>query len=152
MNTIQHEYFDGPRLDEVFADQTTLSGVLWPVEDGVGNVRDVISTAAVNLDHRKHDSLSLAASKPGQDQHHWRRQFDWTFLAPRIGVSNSKEQAGVFYRNQYRPHATGSHFTNFLLFVRVLRTKMTLGVDMRGRINANHLKNTTSRVLGDARV
>ena len=62
---IQHEYFDGPSLDQVFADQTTLSGVLWPLEDGVGNVRDVISTAAVVLDHRKLNSFGKILSQTG---------------------------------------------------------------------------------------
>ena len=39
---ITHQYFDGPSLDQVFADQTTLSGVLWPLEDWTGSVRDVV--------------------------------------------------------------------------------------------------------------
>jgi hypothetical protein len=38
---ITHQYFDAPSLDQVFADQTTVSGILWPVEDQSGTVRDV---------------------------------------------------------------------------------------------------------------
>ena len=41
---ITHETFDGPSLDQVFADQTTLSGVLWPLEDRSGSVRDVVNS------------------------------------------------------------------------------------------------------------
>ena len=36
---IQHEYFDGSSLDQVFADQTVLSGVLWPLEDCPARLR-----------------------------------------------------------------------------------------------------------------
>ncbi len=49
----QYEYFDGSSLDQVFADQTVLIGVLWPREDLTGAAQDVISTAGVVLDHRK---------------------------------------------------------------------------------------------------
>ncbi len=62
---IQHEYFDGTSLDQVFADQTVLSGVLWPLEDRTGTARDVISSAAVNLDHRKLDSFGKITSQTG---------------------------------------------------------------------------------------
>ena len=62
---IQHEYFDGSALDQVFADQTTLSGVLWPLEDRTGAARDVISTAGVVLDHRKIDSFGKITSQTG---------------------------------------------------------------------------------------
>ena len=60
---IQHEYFDGSALDQVFADQTTLSGVLWPLEVRTGAARDVISTAGVVLDHRKIDSFGKITSQ-----------------------------------------------------------------------------------------
>ncbi|MEJ7591827.1 MAG: hypothetical protein WKF77_09775 [Planctomycetaceae bacterium] len=65
---IQHEYFDGSSLDQVFADQTVLSGVLWPLEDRTGAARDVISTAGVVLDHRKIDSFGKIASQTGPVQ------------------------------------------------------------------------------------
>ena len=54
---IQYEYFDGSSLDQVFADQTVLIRVLWPLEDLTGAARVVISTAGVVLDHRKIDSF-----------------------------------------------------------------------------------------------
>ena len=62
---IQHEYFDGTSLDQVFADQTVLSGVLWPLDDRTGAARDVISSAGVNLDHRKLDSFGKITSQTG---------------------------------------------------------------------------------------
>jgi len=31
------------------------------------------------------------------------------------GITSYSTISGVFYQNQYRPHATGSHFTNFPL-------------------------------------
>jgi len=62
---IQHEYFDGASLDQVFADQTVLSGVLWPLEDRTGAARDVISTAGVVLDHRTLDSFGNISSRSG---------------------------------------------------------------------------------------
>jgi len=33
IGAIQHEYFDSSSLDQVFADQTVLSCVPWPLED-----------------------------------------------------------------------------------------------------------------------
>jgi len=62
---IQHEYFNGSSLDQVFADQTVLSGVLWPLEDRTGAARDVISTAGVVLDHRTLDSFGNISSRSG---------------------------------------------------------------------------------------
>ena len=62
---IQHQYFDGVTLDQVFADQTVLSGVLWPLEDRTGAARDVISTAGVVLDHRRIDSFGKITSQTG---------------------------------------------------------------------------------------
>ncbi len=62
---IQHEYFSGSALDQVFADQTVLSGVLWPLEDRTGAARDVISTAGVVLDHRRIDSFGKITSQTG---------------------------------------------------------------------------------------
>ena len=62
---IEHQYFDGSSLDQVFADQTVLSGVLWPLEDRTGAARDVISTAGVVLDHRKIDSFGKITSQTG---------------------------------------------------------------------------------------
>ena len=54
---IQYEYFDGNSLDQVFADQTVIIGVLWLREDLTRAARDVISAAGVVLDHRKIDSF-----------------------------------------------------------------------------------------------
>jgi len=59
----QYEYFDGSSLDQVFADQTVLIGVLWPREDLTGAARDVISTAGVVLDYRKIDSFRRSRLK-----------------------------------------------------------------------------------------
>ena len=60
---IQYEYFDGSSLDQVFADQTVLIRVLWPLEDLTGAARVVISTAGVVLDHRKIDSFRRSRLK-----------------------------------------------------------------------------------------
>ncbi len=60
---IQLEYFDGSSLDQVFADQTVIIGVLWPRENLTGAARDVISTADVVLDHRKIDSFRRSRLK-----------------------------------------------------------------------------------------
>ena len=49
----------------MFADQTALSGVLWPLEDRTGAARDIISTAGVVLDHRKIDSFGKITSQTG---------------------------------------------------------------------------------------
>jgi len=62
---ITHEIFDGPSLDQVFADQTTLSGVLWPLEDRTGSVRDVVNSAGVSQDHRKLNSFGSIVSQTG---------------------------------------------------------------------------------------
>ena len=62
---IQHQYFDGSSLDQVFAGQTVLSDVLWPLEDRTGAARDVISMAGVVLDHRKIDSFGKITSQTG---------------------------------------------------------------------------------------
>ncbi|MCX7385039.1 MAG: hypothetical protein NTX48_00120, partial [Planctomycetales bacterium] len=59
---IQYEYFDGSSLDQVFADQTVLLGVLWPLEDLTGAPRDVISPAGLVLDHLKIDSFRRSRS------------------------------------------------------------------------------------------
>jgi RHS repeat-associated protein len=39
--------------------------VLWPLEDKVGNVRDVISTTGTSLDHRKLNSFGVITSQTG---------------------------------------------------------------------------------------
>jgi len=62
---ITHETFDGPSLDQVFADQTTLSGVLWPLEDRTGSVRDVVNSAGVSQDHRKLNRFGAITSQTG---------------------------------------------------------------------------------------
>jgi RHS repeat-associated protein len=62
---IQHEYFNGNSMDQVFADQTALSSVLWPLEDRTGAARDIISTAGVVLDHRTLDSFGNISSRSG---------------------------------------------------------------------------------------
>lgn len=67
---IQYESFDGSSLDQVFADQTVLIGVLWALEDRTGAARDVISTAGVVLDHRKIDSFRRS---PTRKQEHANR-------------------------------------------------------------------------------
>ena len=60
---IQHEYFDGSSLDQVFTDQTVIIGVLWALEDLTGAARDVTSTAGVVLDHWKIDSFRRSRLK-----------------------------------------------------------------------------------------
>ena len=60
---IQYNYFDGSSLDQAFADQTVLIGVLWALEDLTGAAREVISTAGVVLDHRKIDSFRRSRLK-----------------------------------------------------------------------------------------
>ncbi|MEZ6033146.1 MAG: RHS repeat-associated core domain-containing protein [Planctomycetaceae bacterium] len=62
---IQHEYFNGSSMDQVFADQTALSSVLWPLEDRTGAARDIISTVGVVLDHRTLDSFGNISSRSG---------------------------------------------------------------------------------------
>ena len=47
----------------MFADQTVLIGVLWPLEDLTGAARDVISPAGLVLDHRKIDSFRRSRLK-----------------------------------------------------------------------------------------
>lgn len=59
----QYEYFDGSSLDQVFADQTVLLGVLWALEDRTGAARNLISAAGVVLDHRKIDSVRRSRLK-----------------------------------------------------------------------------------------
>jgi len=49
----------------LFADQTTLSGVLWPLEDRAGSVRDVVNSAGVSQDHRKLNSFGSITSQTG---------------------------------------------------------------------------------------
>ena len=63
--TILHEYFDGPSLDQVFADQTSSNGLLWPLEDRAGSVRDVVNSAGTSLDHRKLNSFGSIVSQTG---------------------------------------------------------------------------------------
>ena len=61
--TIMHEYFDGESLDQVFADQSSVSGVLWPLEDRAGAARDILSTAGTVVDHRLMNSFGTVASQ-----------------------------------------------------------------------------------------
>ena len=48
---IQHEYFDGSSLDQVFADQTVIIGVLWLREDLTRAARDVTMTNSSAVCH-----------------------------------------------------------------------------------------------------
>jgi RHS repeat-associated protein len=77
--TITHQYFDGQSLDEVFADQTTVSGILWPVEDRAGTVRDVINTSGATLDHRTLTSFGALATQTGAtiDYDHFQSGMFW---------------------------------------------------------------------------
>ncbi|MFO1001351.1 MAG: hypothetical protein U0936_13480 [Planctomycetaceae bacterium] len=50
---VQHQYFDGTSLDQIFADQSSVSGILWPLEDRAGTARDIINTAGIVLDHQE---------------------------------------------------------------------------------------------------
>lgn len=63
--TIQHQYFDGTSLDQIFADQSSVSGILWPLEDRTGTARDIINTAGTVLDHRVLDSFGTIGSQSG---------------------------------------------------------------------------------------
>jgi RHS repeat-associated protein len=71
--SIRHQYFDGPALDQVFADQTQLQGVLWPLTDHAGSVRDVINTGGSSLDHRRLSGFGsiLERSGPTVDHDHF---------------------------------------------------------------------------------
>lgn len=62
---IQHQYFDGTSLDQIFADQNSVSGILWPLEDRTGTARDIINTAGAVLDHRVLDSFGTVNSQSG---------------------------------------------------------------------------------------
>jgi RHS repeat-associated protein len=62
---IQHQYFDGTSLDQIFADQNSVSGILWPLEDRTGTARDIINTAGTVLDHRVLDSFGTVNSQSG---------------------------------------------------------------------------------------
>ena len=77
--TITHQYFDGQSLDEVFADQTTVSGILWPVEDSAGTVRDVIHTSGATLDHRTLSSFGSLTTQTGPtvDYEHFQSGMFW---------------------------------------------------------------------------
>ncbi len=63
--TIQHQYFDGTSLDQIFADQSSVNGILWPLEDRTGTARDIINTAGTVLDHRVLDSFGTVSSQSG---------------------------------------------------------------------------------------
>lgn len=63
--SIQHQYFDGTSLDQIFADQSSVSGILWPLEDRTGTARDILNTAGTVLDHRVLDSFGTIGSQSG---------------------------------------------------------------------------------------
>jgi RHS repeat-associated protein len=77
--TVTHQYFDAQSLDQVFADQTTVSGILWPVEDQAGTVRDVISTTGATLDHRTLSSFGSLTTQtgPAVDYDHFHSGMFW---------------------------------------------------------------------------
>ncbi len=64
--SILHEYFDGPSLDQVFADQSSVSGILWPLEDRTGAARDVlevVNSVPTVVDHRLMSSFGTIGSR-----------------------------------------------------------------------------------------
>jgi len=61
-------------------------------------------------------------------------------------------QAGVIYQNRQQSYRSVRILRTLVLLVRILRTTMPLGVDMRVRTHADHLKSEASTVLGDSRL
>jgi len=56
-----------------------VSGILWPVEDGQGNVRDILGSAGTILDHRVLDTFGNILSQSGSsiDFDHFQSGMFW---------------------------------------------------------------------------
>ena len=56
-----------------------MSGILWPVEDGQGNVRDILGSAGTILDHRVLDTFGNILSQSGSsiDFDHFQSGMFW---------------------------------------------------------------------------
>ena len=66
---VTNRYLWGSNTDQILADEQVGSGVVWPLTDHIGSVRDLIDTDGTVLSHINYDSYGqlVARSDPQRD-------------------------------------------------------------------------------------
>ena len=60
---VLHRFLNGPAIDQVFADESSVDGLLWDLGDNQNTTRDVINNSGTVVNHVTYSAFGVIASE-----------------------------------------------------------------------------------------
>lgn len=100
---LSHRYLHGPAVDMILADEKIEGGVLWPLTDHLGSVRDLVDSSGDLQNHLVYDSFGNITSESNDAVDHI---FGYT------GRERDEESHLNYYRARYYDPEAGRFISN----------------------------------------
>ena len=99
---LQNRNLWGPQADQLFADETAVGNVLWPLADNENTIRDVVNATGAVQDHLVYDAFGNITSQTNASQ---QPQYTYTgqMLDPATGL--------MYYKSRWYNPADGRFIT-----------------------------------------